>query len=49
MSGSRGVSKFYVKCWNCPLHFIGESLLERFGFECYRCGADLDRERDRVR
>jgi hypothetical protein len=47
VSGNRGTSKFYVKCWNCT-RFIGESLLGRFDNKCDRCDADLDRTEDRV-
>ena len=47
MSGNRGNSKFYVKCWNCT-RLIGESLLDRFDNKCNICDADLDRVEDRV-
>lgn len=48
MSGNRGNSKFFVKCWNCTRHFIGESLLDRFDNKCDICDANLDRTEDRV-
>ena len=48
MTSNRGISKFYVKCWNCTRHFMGEAVLEAYDDKCNICEAQLDRKNDRV-
>jgi|2_EtaG_2_1085320.scaffolds.fasta_scaffold341919_2 rRNA maturation endonuclease Nob1 len=47
-AAKRGLSKFFVKCWNCPRHFMGEAVLAAYDDKCNICGAELDRKENRV-